>query len=94
MKLLAVAPGADRFRALDAFLIGRVGVWGPTGYFVRKVTPTPRMGFLTPLKRVGRRAWRTTIRFPRPGAWRLIVPNECADGYRYPPPVEHVVTVR
>ncbi len=94
MKLLAVAPGVSRFRALDAFISGGVGIWGATGYFVRKLRPTPRMGFLVSLKQVRPKTWRTTIRFPRAGSWRLLVPNECGPGYMYPTPIDRVVTVR
>ena len=94
LKLLAVAPGVSKFRALDAFIGGGVSIQGPNGYYVRKMKPTPRVGFLVSLKQVRPKTWRTTIRFPRRGKWRLIVPNECADGYMYPSPVDRVVTVR
>ncbi len=94
MELLAVAPGISRFKALDAFIGGGISIQGPNGYFFRKMRPTPRMGFLVTLKRSRPKTWRTTIRFPRAGSWRLLVPNECGPGYMYPTPIDRVVTVR
>jgi hypothetical protein len=94
MKLLAVAPGVSKFRALDAFISGGVSIQGPNGYYVRKMRPTPRMGFVAAMSRTGARSWRAKIRFPRAGPWRVLVPNECAPGYMFPTPVDRVVTVR
>jgi hypothetical protein len=94
MKLLAVAPGVSKFRALAAFISGGVSIQGPNGYYTRKITPTPRMGFLISMKQVRRKTWRTAFRFPRRGAWKLVVPNECAPGYMSPSPVDRVVNVR
>jgi hypothetical protein len=75
MKLLAIAPGVNRFEAVDAFLFGGTGVLGPSGWSVRGLRPTSRMGFAVPLRRIARTAWRATIRFPRAGRWYLIVPK-------------------
>jgi hypothetical protein len=46
------------------------------------------------LRRIGPRAFRATVRFPRGGGWRLIVPNWNAEGSTYPPPAERTVRVR
>jgi hypothetical protein len=46
------------------------------------------------LRRIGPRAFGATVRFPRGGRWRLIVPNWNAQGSTYPPPVERRVKVR
>jgi hypothetical protein len=46
------------------------------------------------LRRIGPRAFGTTVRFPRGGRWRLIVPNWNAAGSTYPPPAERKVRVR
>ena len=45
-----------------------------------------------PLVRMGDR-WAANVRFPRPGSWRLVVPNWGAPGYAIPPPVIRVVRV-
>ena len=39
------------------------------------------------------RGWRATVRFRRPGRWRLVVPNWGAPGYAIPPPIVRVVPV-
>ena len=44
------------------------------------------------IRREGR-GWRATVRFPRPGNWRLVVPNWGAPGYAIPPPIVRVVPV-
>jgi hypothetical protein len=46
------------------------------------------------LRRIGPRAFGATVRFPRGGRWRLIVPNWNAEGSTYPPPAERTVRVR
>ena len=94
MRLLAVAPGVNTFRALDAFVSGGYSVNGPQGPSFHTIRPTPRMGFVLDMTRVRPRTWRVTIRFPSAGPWRLIVPNWCSPGYVYPLPVDRLVTVR
>ena len=94
MRLLAVAPGVGKYKALNAFVIGGYSVSGPQGSTFHPLEPTRRMGFLRNLTRVGPRTWHAAIRFPRAGKWRLIVPNWCASGYAATPPVDRVVTVR
>ena len=44
------------------------------------------------IRREGR-GWRATVRFPRPGRWRLVVPNWGVQGYAIPPPIVRVVPV-
>jgi hypothetical protein len=46
------------------------------------------------LRRVGPKAFKATVRFPRGGRWRLIVPNWSAEGSASPPPVDRTVRVR
>ncbi len=94
MRLLAVAPHVDRFRALDAFINGGYGVNGPSGPVFHRLRPTSRMGFLVSTAQTGPKTWRANIRFPRAGRWQLIVPNWCAPGYAYPPPVARKIVVR
>ena len=53
LRLVAVAPGVDRYRALDAFVIGGDTVSGPTGPSFHRLRPIPRLGFLAPTKRSG-----------------------------------------
>lgn len=46
------------------------------------------------LRRIGLRAFGATVRFPRGGRWRLIVPNWSAQGSASPPPVDRTVRVQ
>jgi hypothetical protein len=46
------------------------------------------------LHRIGPTAFRATVRFPRAGRWRLIVPNWNDQGSTSPPPAERTVRVR
>jgi len=46
------------------------------------------------LRRTGLKTYRATVRFPRGGRWRLIVPNWGAPGSAVPPPVDRAVRVR
>jgi hypothetical protein len=82
MKLVAVAPGIDTYRAVEAFVNG-----GPT-------RPSARLGFLVLPARTGPGAWRARLRFHRAARWHLIVPNWCAPGVASPRPADRVVTVR
>jgi len=94
MRLVAVAPGVDRYHALDVFILGGYSVGGPFGSTFHRVRPTPRLGFLAHLRRSSPTSWRATVNFPRRGRWQLIVPNWCAPGYASPLPAVRVVTVR
>ena len=82
MKLVAVAPGVDTQRAVEAFVNG-----GPA-------RPSARLGFLVRTARTGPGTWRARLRFRRAGRWHLIVPNWCAPGIASPRPVDRVLTVR
>jgi hypothetical protein len=71
-------------------------------FTLRLVAIPPRVGlyralahedrYAVRLRREGR-GWRATVRFARPGSWRLVVPNWGAPGYAIPPPVVRVVRV-
>lgn len=80
MRVVAVAPGASLVRALDALVIDRV-----------RATP---LGLRVRLRRGGATSWSGSVRFPRPGRWRVVVPNWCASGYAIPQPATRVVDVR
>ncbi len=82
MKLVAVAPGVDTYRAVEAFVNGGPG------------RPTARLGFLVRTARTGPGTWRARLRFDRTGRWHLVVPNWCAPGIASPRPVDRAVTVR
>jgi hypothetical protein len=94
MRLVAVAPGVDRYHALDAFILGGYTVGGPFGSTFHRLRPTPRLGFLAHLRRSSLTSWRAAVKFPRRGRWQLIVPNWCAPGYASPLPAVRIVTVR
>jgi hypothetical protein len=94
MRLVAVAPGINRYHALDAFINGGYSVMGPFGFTFHRLRPTQRLGFLAHTRRSSATSWRATMKFPRRGRWQLIVPNWCAPGYASPPPAVRIVTVR
>jgi hypothetical protein len=83
-----------RYHALDAFIIGGYSVNGPFGSTFHRLRATPRLGFLALMQRATPTEWRTTVKLPRPGNWRLIVPNWCAPGVASPLPADRTVTVR
>lgn len=93
MRLLAVAPGIDRQRALDAFIIGGSAVMGPQGSSFHRERRTGRLGFLARMQRSSATSWHAAVKFPRSGRWQLIVPNWCAPGYASPLPADRTVTV-
>jgi hypothetical protein len=93
MRLVAVAPRVDRDLALEALVNGGAAVFRPDGS-IRRIAPSPRLGFLVPLRRSGPGTWRGELRFPRAGAWHLVVPNWCAPGIASPRPLDRAVTVR
>ena len=86
MRLYAVAPGIDIYEALDAFTSVAVDL--------HRTRPPSRLGFIIATRRTGAAVWKATIRFPRAGHWKLVVPNWCAGGYALPPPVVRAVAVR
>jgi hypothetical protein len=93
LRLVAVAPRGDPERALEALVNGSTAVYRADGS-VRRTAASPRMGFLVRLRRTGPATWRGVIRFPRAGAWHLVVPNWCAPGIASPRPFDRVVAVR
>ena len=84
LKLIAVAPGKSVFDV--------VGV--VTGDSSLARANIRHDGFWVPLKRVARDRWRGIVRFPRPGRWRLVVPNGAPEGFMIPPPAVRTVVVR
>jgi hypothetical protein len=93
MRLVAIAPGADRQTALDALVNGGTTVSGPSGPMSHRLRATARLGLRIATRRTGATTWRAVGRFPRPGRWQLVVPNWCAPGYAMPQPAVRVVTV-
>jgi hypothetical protein len=93
MRLVAIAPGADRQMALDALINGGRTVSGPSGPMWHPLEATPELGLRVGTRRTGATTWRATVRFPRAGRWHLIVPNWCAPGYATPSPATRVVIV-
>lgn len=94
MQLLAVAPGIDRFKALDPLLSGGYAVGGPQGSSFHRLRTTSRFGFRQRMQRSGPAEWNATVRFPRAGDWHVIVPNWCAPGWASPLPADRKITVR
>jgi hypothetical protein len=76
LRLIAVAPGRGWYD-----VVGTV-----TGDSSLAHATIPRDGFEIKLVRVGARNWRAVVRLPRPGRWRLAVPNGTHLGFMVPPP--------
>ena len=57
-----------------------------TGASSRAHANIPHDGFGIRLKRIAPKSWRAAVRLPRPGRWRLVVPNGTHDGFMLPPP--------
>ena len=76
LRLIAVAPGKDWYQ-----VVGTV-----TGDASRTHADIPRDGFEIKLRRVAPRRWRAVVRLPRPGRWRIVLPNGTHAGFMVPPP--------
>ena len=76
LRLIAVAPGKSWFD-----VVGTV-----TGASSTARATIPRDGFEVKLRRADDTRWRAVVRLPRPGRWRLVVPNGTHVGFMLPPP--------
>ena len=76
LRLIAVAPGKKWYD-----VVGTV-----TGDSSTAHANIPHDGFEITLKRVGAKSWHADVRLPRPGRWRLVVPNGTHVGFMIPPP--------
>ena len=76
LRLIAVAPGRGWYD-----VVGTV-----TGDSSRAHANIPEDGFGIKLVRVGPKTWRAVVRLPRPGRWRLVLPNGTRFGFMTPPP--------
>jgi hypothetical protein len=83
LKLIAVAPNKSLRE-----VVGRV-----TGDSSRPRASIPRDGFAVPVTRIAPNRWRAFVRFPRPGRWRLVIPNGAVVGFTIPPPAVETVVV-
>jgi hypothetical protein len=77
LRLMTVAPRKDWFD-----VVGTI-----TGDSSTAQAEIPRDGFEVKLVRVDSLRWRAVVRLPRPGRWRLVVPNGGHRGFMMPPPV-------
>jgi hypothetical protein len=78
LRLIAVAPGKDWYD-----VVGTV-----TGDSSLAHANVPYDGFEIKLKRVAPKIWSAVVRLPRPGRWRLVVPNGTHEGFMVPPPAQ------
>lgn len=74
LRLIAVAPGQPVFRVVATI----------TGDTSRPLPNVARRGFEIDLRRVAPNRWRGVARFPRPGRWRVVVPNGAPAGVIVP----------
>jgi hypothetical protein len=84
LRLIAVAPGEGWYD-----VVGTV-----TGDSSRTHANIPHDGFEITLNRIVAKSWRATVRLPRPGRWRLVVPNGTHVGFAVPPPSDWMPWVR
>jgi hypothetical protein len=76
LRLIAVAPGKGWYDVVGT-------VTGDSSLAHAKI---PHDGFELKLVRIAPKRWRATVRLPRPGRWRLVVPNGTHVGFMVPPP--------
>jgi hypothetical protein len=74
LRLIAVAPGQPVFRVVATI----------TGDTSRPDPNVARNGFEIRLTRIAPNRWRGMARFPRPGRWRVVVPNGAPVGVMLP----------
>jgi len=84
LRVITVAPGKDWYQ-----VVGTV-----TGDSKRTHANLPHDGFQVRMARVAPRTWRATVRLPRPGRWRIVLPNATRYGFMVPPPAGWMPWVR
>lgn len=83
LKLIAVAPGRTIYNVVGV-------VTGDSRHARARI---PRDGFEIPVVRVTSNRWRARASFPRPGRWRLVIPNFAPVGFMIPPPLTRTIVV-
>lgn len=78
LRMIAVAPGKDWYQ-----VVGTV-----TGDASRTHANIPHDGFEIRLIRVTPKSWRARVKLPRPGRWRIVLPNGTHAGFMVPPPAD------
>lgn len=76
LRLIAVAPGKDWYQ-----VVGTV-----TGDSSRTHANLPHDGFEIRMTRASAYRWRAVVRLPRPGRWRIVLPNGTHLGFMVPVP--------
>jgi hypothetical protein len=76
LRLIAVARGKDWYQ-----VVGTV-----TGDSSRTHANLPHDGFEVRMRRAGAYSWRAVVRLPRPGRWRIVLPNGTHVGFMVPVP--------
>jgi hypothetical protein len=88
LRLVLVAPRANMSDVVAAASTGGVSEGAGTA------VELPRDGFLVHMTRHSAESWRVSVRFPRPGRWRLVVPNWAEQGVTTPYPLAATVLVK
>jgi hypothetical protein len=78
LHVIAVAPGKDWWQ-----VVGTV-----TGDASHTHADIPHDGFEIKLRRAAPHNWRAVVRLPRPGRWRIVLPNGTHVGIMTPPPAD------
>jgi hypothetical protein len=76
LRLITVAPGKDWYRVVRTV----------TGDASRTHARVRIDGFEIKMKRVAPERWRALVRLPRPGRWRIVLPNGTHLGFMVPVP--------
>lgn len=84
LRLIAVAPGGAVMSVVSTVI-------DPT--YASSPANLPHDGFGLLMRRLSTTTWRATVRFTRPGAWQLVVPNWVLEGYAMPLPLVRSIRV-
>jgi hypothetical protein len=76
LRLIAVAPGKDWYQVVGTVI----------GDASRTHARMPADGFEIKLRRIAPKHWHAIVRLPKPGRWRIVLPNGTHEGFMVPVP--------
>ena len=86
LRVVLVPPGTSVIDVVTALTEG--------GTAAGSAVESARDGFAVRARRTSATSWKARLVFPRPGVWRVVVPNWTLDGYTTPFPALDTVRVR